>query len=328
MFRGWFTLLITGCALATVPAFAVVERRVERRFDVSETAVLNVDVFSGEVRITSVPDARFIEVGVLEAANVGSDAEMEDRLASLSMAMSQQGDTVSVTARYAKPVAWTWKSWPPVNLIFEIKVPRRCDVRVTTGEGAITIGSLEGRVMLANNTGNIFVGEIDGPVTVRSQRGEVAVTAATGAIDVSTSVSGITIGRALGGARLSSQGGFIEVQTASGELVIHGNGSSAKVGFAAEIRQPAEIVVSGGEIMLALENSSRCTLDLKSSFFGKVALRGALPLEVTSGGVGRSSLGATVNGGGARITARAGGGSVEVRGLKPLFTALPARSGN
>jgi hypothetical protein len=299
---------------------------VERRFDVSETAALQVDAFSGEVRIIVVPDARFIEVSVFQAANVASEAEMDERLASLNLAMSQQGGVVSVTARYAKPVAWTWKAWPPVNLVFEIKVPRRCDVRVITGEGAITIGSLEGRVVVDNDMGSIFVGEIDGPVTVRSRSGEVALTAASGAIDVSTSVGGITVGRALASARLSSQGGFIEVQKAAGALSIHGNGSSAKVGFADEIREPAEIVVSGGDIMLALENRSRCTLDLKASFFGRVALRGELPLVVTSGGVGRSSLGATVNGGGPRITARADGGSVEVRALKPLFTASTVRS--
>ena len=319
MFRGVFILMITSCALATVPAFALVERRVERRFEVPEAAALNVDTFSGEVRITEDPNARVIEVVVLQSADVATDAAMDARLASLSLEMSQRNGAVSLTARYAKSVGWSWKSWAPVNLVYEIKVPRRCDVQVTTRDGAILMGSLEGRVVLGNESGSIFTGEITGPVTAHSVTGGVSITAATGAIDVSTRTSNIVIGRAFGPTRISSQGGYIEVQQAGDELVIRGSGSSAQVGFARQFKHAADIAVSGGEIMLVLETNRVCTLDLKSSIFGKVNVRGELPLNVTTGSVGRSSLEATVNGGGPRITARASGGNVVVRSVRPLL---------
>ena len=162
MFRGVFILLITGCVLATVPAFALVERRVERRFEIPEDAALNLDTFSGEVRITEVPDAKAIEVLVVQTADVATETAMDARLACMSLEMNQRNGTVSLTTRYAKPMAWSWKTWPPVNLVYEIKVPRRCDVRITTRDGAIVIGSLEGRVVVGNESGDIFTGEIDG----------------------------------------------------------------------------------------------------------------------------------------------------------------------
>jgi len=326
MFRGVFILLITGCVLATVPAFALVERRVERRFEIPEDAALNLDTFSGEVRITEVPDAKAIEVLVVQTADVATETAMDARLACVSLEMNQRNGTVSLTTRYAKPMAWSWKTWPPVNLVYEIKVPRRCDVRITTRDGAIVIGSLEGRVVVGNESGDIFTGEIDGPVTAHSLTGGVAITAATGAINASTRTSTIQIGRAFGPTRVSSQGGYIEVQQAGAELVIRGSGSSAHVGFAQQFKHAADIAVSGGELMLVLETNRACTLDLKSSIFGKVNVRGGLPLKVTAGSVGQSSLEATVNGGGPRITARASGGSVVVRSVSPLLAQMDADS--
>ena len=320
--RAFLYLITMGWALATVPAFALVERRIERRFEVPVNAVLKVDTFTGAVRITEEPDSKTIEVVVIQTAEVDTDAAMDSRLAPLTLKMSQRNGTVSLTADYWKPLTWSWKTWPPVNLVYEIKVPRRCDVQVATREGTIVIGSLEGHVVLSNESGNIFTDEIRGPVTAHSTTGAVAITAATGPIDASTLRGNIMVGRAGGRTRLSSQGGYIEVQQASGELVIRGNGSDAKVGFAPPVRSPADIKLSGGELALVLDTNSACTLDVRSSIFGKVGVRGELPLTVLAGGEGWSSLEATVNGGGPRITARASGGNVVVRGVEPIPAVL------
>lgn len=315
-------LLAIACALANVPAFALIERRIEKRFEVAADVALNVDTYNGAVLITEVPDAKVIEVVMLQMADVESEAEMDARLAQHSFEMTQAGGTVSLVARRLKPVTWSWHGRTPVNLVYEIKVPRRCDVRVATHSGNIVLGSLEGRVVVANESGNIFTGEIKGPVTARSESGQVAITAASGLIDVATLTGDIVVGRAGGRTQLSSAGGYIEVQQAAGELVIRGDGSAAKVGFAASLKHPADIVLSGGELELVLETNSVCTLDLRASSFGKVALRGELPLEITSGGAGRSSLAGTVNGGGPRIAVRASGGSVTVRGVAPFVNGV------
>src|SRR4051812_13702033 len=99
MLRGLFILLITGCVSATMPAFAVVERRVERRFEVPEAAVLNLDTFTGGVRINADPDAKAIEVVVIQTGDVATEVAMDALLASLTLEMSQHNSTVSVRAR-------------------------------------------------------------------------------------------------------------------------------------------------------------------------------------------------------------------------------------
>jgi len=108
------------------------------------------------------------------------------------------------------------------------------------------------------------------------------------------------------------------LQRAAGEVVVRGDGSDALVGFVSPIRHAADISTSGGSVALVLENSAACTLDVRASVFGKVSLRGDLPLAVSAGGAGQSLLKAAINGGGERIQARASGGNVLVRGVVPL----------
>lgn len=318
MIRGLsFAIFVGACFAAS--AFGVIERRVERRFELSENAALSVDTFSGTVQITEHADLRHIEVVVIQTADTPTEADFDARVAALALDITQrENGSVAVNARYAKPVALSWTTWPPVTLAYEIKVPRRCDVEVRTLDGRIAIGSLQGRVVVENDAGAIFVGEVDGSVNVRSNTGHVGLTAATGEVDVATVMGNITVGRAGGRTRLSSRGGYIEVQRASGEVIVRGDGSSAEVGFVQPITKPADIAVKGGMIGLIVEANAGCTLDAKASVFGKVDVRGELPLEVLAGGEGRSRLKARVNGGGPRIAAKASGGNVVIRAVPPL----------
>ncbi|MET0262951.1 MAG: hypothetical protein ABW223_08645 [Rariglobus sp.] len=278
-----------------------------------------MDTSFGAVAIREVPDAKEIKVVVIQTADVETEEEMDQRLTTLSLHMEQKaGGVVAVDAQFTRGVTWSWKTWPPVTLLYEIAVPQRCDVEIKTGEGLITVGALTGRVVVSSDTGGIFTSEIDGSIKARSRTGAVAITACNGPIEVSTDIGNITVGRANGPTQLTSRGGYIEVQRANSEIVIRGNGSDAQVGFQAPMKHATDITTSGGSIFLRIDIDVACTLDLRSSIFGKVSLRGGLPLVVTSGGVGKSSLKGTVNAGGSRIQARASGGNVSIRGMEPL----------
>lgn len=308
-----------GWLLLSLPAYGLIERRLERSFPLGDRAALKVDSFYGSVTVREVPDAKEISVVVIQAADVTAERDMDRYLKTLDLRVEQtRAGVVSVSAKFRSLLTWSWKTWPPVALVYEIRVPMRCDVQITTGEGPITTGALQGRVVLRSESGAIFSGEVDGSVKARNGVGSVAITACTGPVDVTTDTGNITVGRVGGRATLASSGGLIELQRAAGEVVVWGDGSDAQVGFASPIRHAANISTSGGSVSLVVENSAACTLDVRASVFGKVALRGDLPLAVSSGGVGQASLKAVVNGGGARIQARAAGGNVLVRGVVPL----------
>lgn len=304
---------------AALPAFAFIERRVERSFPATESGSIKIDTSFGAVNVREVADAKEIKVVVIQTADVEAEAEMDRRLTTLDLRMRQKdGGAVFIDARFSRDVTWSWKTWPPITLVYEVQVPRRCDVEIITGEGQITVGSLTGRLVLGSDTGGIFTGEIDGSISARSRTGSVAITACSGPIDVSTDMGNITVGRANGRTTLASRGGFIELQRANGAVVVRGNGSDAQIGFVSPVRHVADIATSGGSVLLRFDNDAACSLDLRASMFGKVSVRGGLPVAVTAGGIGKSRLRGNVNAGGVRIEARASGGNVVLRGVEPL----------
>lgn len=300
------------------------ERRVERSFEVPAGATLRVDTFYGTVNVREVPGAKTIDIVVIKTADVENEAEMEERLRMLDLRLeaSEQGG-VGVSADFRRSVTWAWQNWPPLLLELEILVPSRCDLTVRTGDGRIIIGSVSGDVDLTSDTGSIFAKEITGSIKARSRSGAIAIAACTGEIEVSTVTSNITVGRAGGTARLSSRGGYIELQRASGQVILRGDGSDAQVGFVTPIREPADMALSGGNLVLELETNAASTLDLRASRLGRVNLRGDLPMIVRAGGIGKSALQADVNGGGALVQAKVSGGNVWLRPVEPLMAEEP-----
>lgn len=295
------------------------ERRLERTFEVVGTAAIKVDGGFGTVTVNPVPGAREIVVVVTLAAETDTEAGFERKLGLVDLAMRQSAEgRVELSAKLRRAVTWSWNDWPPLVMSCDIRVPERCDVDVTTGSGAIRIGSLSGRVSLTSDSGQIFAQPITGSFTAASRSGSVSLAACTGDIEIATNSANITVGRAGGRTVLTSRGGYIEAQRIFGELVLRGDGSSAHVGFASPIRKPADIEISGGDLVLKLESNAAGELDLRASRLGRVELNGQLPLAVSSGGLGRSALRASCNGGGPRLLARASGGNVWVRAVEPL----------
>ncbi len=322
-----FGLLLGAAAPA---AQALVEHKVEKKFAVPVAgAVLAVDTFTGAVTVTEC-DGNTIEITVTEQCDEPDEKAAAAKFADLDLAFNQDAaGHVAVTASYRQKVSFTWKKWPPVVLVFDIKVPLHCDANLTTGNGDITIGKLRGKLLTTNDSGKIFVGETDGTVTARSRTGEIGLTACTGMIEVTTLTGNISIGRALGGARLASDGGDIEVQQAGGDFRVNGNGSQVKVRFAYPLVQAANVMTSGGSIVAIFDQRSAAMVSASCAVLEKVVSRGLKSAGLPDGET-RSRLTAKLNDGGPVVTLSASGGSVLLRGEPPgpevdVVKAAPAK---
>ena len=319
----WPALLL--CA-AVSPAHAVIERKVEKKFPVPAAgAALSVDTFSGAINVTE-SDGDAIEITVTEQCEAKDDKAAAPKFADLDLALTQdKAGRVSVRADYRRKVTFTWETWPPVLLTFDIKVPRRTDADLHTRDGGITVGKLKGRLMLSNDSGKISAGETDGVVTARSRLGEIAITAATGFVDAETVSGGILVGRTPGGARLASSGGEIEAQQAGGDFTVRGDGSQVLVRFAYPIMRPANVATSGGNVVAIFDQRSAAEIAAECSPLDSVTARGLAPAGVPDGAT-RARFAAKLNGGGPPVLIRAAGGKVLLRGDPPPadFGALPA----
>ncbi len=153
--------------LSATDAFALLERRVERRFEVPAAATLKIDTFSGAVHIAK-GTGQAIEITVIEQADVEKEADMDARVKDLDLRMTATGTGVSIVTRYNKKATWSWKGWPPLMITYEIKVPAQCDVQVNTLDGGIVIGSIKGKLDLANDADEVVIQLSACQATIRS----------------------------------------------------------------------------------------------------------------------------------------------------------------
>jgi hypothetical protein len=302
--------------LVSVPAFALVERVQEKGFTVGAGAKLKVDTYHGMITVSPTDDPQ-IHVLIRKSMDVAKEEEADRLLADLELKIEQQENTVSVTARDRRAVRWTWQKWPAIPLVFEVKVPRACQLDLVTHDGAINVGDLRGDVRVKTFKGSVFLGQIDGAVDATSVRGDVAITACTQSLTLDARSGNVLVGRAEGMTRTRGIGGSMEIQTARGEIKADADGADLKVGFSHPLTRPADLRASGGDIIINLDPRSSCTLDANASRFGSIRVR-ELALKIAEGKIGDSHLLAQLNDGGPRLTLRSSGGSIRINGVTSL----------
>ena len=149
---------------------------------------------------------------------------------------------------------------------FEISIPSKLDLELSTGGGNITLkNDLDGKIDASTAGGNISVKNINGIADISTAGGNIKVgdinsnadiSTAGGNIkvgdinsnaDISTAGGNIKIGYIKGGADVSSAGGNISVDNIDGNADISTGGGNVKVG---NVSGGAELNTGGGNISL------------------------------------------------------------------------------
>jgi hypothetical protein len=171
-------------------------------------------------------------------------------------------------------------------------------------------------VSVRTGNGAIFIDAIDGAVRATSARGDVSVTACTGELTLIAKSGNVLVGRAGGLTKIAGANGTIEVQSSRGNLHVDADGADIKINFAHPLLESSELRAAGGDIDVAFDLRSACTLTAHSSKFGEVKVKD-LPLTIASGKAGSSRVVATLNGGGPKMVIDSSGGNVRLIGREP-----------
>jgi hypothetical protein len=319
MKNGWrfFCLFIALMGLPS-PAHAVIDRVIDQTFVAKPGfAAITADTFSGGITVKS-SDGPHMRVLVRQTVESMDERAAEALLAKLDVQLEQTADGVvrlKISPRHA--VRWTWQNWSPAALALEITVPRVCALDLRTGEGAINVGAIQGKVGARTISGAIFIGEVDGEITATNTRGDIAVTACTGALKLLAKNGNVLVGRSGGRAELSAVDGIIEVQAARGAVIARGNRTDIKVSFVHPLKEPSDLDADGGDVTVGFDPRSAATINARASRFGSVRVR-ELDLAVANGKSGESALTGTLNGGGPLIKIRASGGQVRLNSVPSL----------
>lgn len=83
---------------------------------------------------------------------------------------------------------------------------------LTTGSGAVRIGSIDGTAVVKNSTGDTWIGEVRGDLRVNAAHGAISVDRAQASVDAKTAFGDVRLGEVARGAVLAESGfGRVEV---------------------------------------------------------------------------------------------------------------------
>jgi hypothetical protein len=301
-------VLFAPCLCAT----ALVSRTLEKRFPLDDSASpkVSLEVFHGSVLVETIDENEF-RISIRQDFEANNDQEADRIARNLTLGVECKDALLNISAEYSRDIHWTFENWPPVKLAVVLKVPKCCGLDLFSRDGSITVNKMAGSMKARTHWGTIFFRGVDGDITAKSEFGNIVVSHCTGNLSLRSISGNFLVGPVQGMADVFGYGGEIEVQSAGGGVKAETSGADLIVGFQHPIVSPAKLRTGGANIIITIDKRSSCSLDLKASMFGKVKFyKEGLPLDISSGAIGKGRVQATLNGSGPKIEARASGGHI------------------
>jgi hypothetical protein len=179
-----------------------------------------------------------------------------------------------------------------VTVAMTVLVPRGAQVRVSTGNGAVSVERVGGEVNAATGNGRVNVLDTDGAVRVATGNGDVDVREAKGAVRVTTGNGRVSV---------STAQGPVEARSGNGDIDVRMNA----------VRPSEDMTFStgSGDVRVTLPSGYNGELDATT---GNGSISSDFDLKV-EGRMSPRRVRATIGSGGARLRLATGNGGLEVR---------------
>jgi len=265
-------MLLLGILLVSPQVFARMTRTVEKTFTSVPGADLTVETTGGDIRVIA---GTGNEVKVTATLKIdASSAPKADQLQrELDLQINQQGDAVSVRAKYPNS-GWHWGSWPPIAVSFTVSVPSRYNTSLSTSGGNIELADVSGRAHLSTSGGNLSILRVEGEVDGRTS------------------------------------GGNIVVESLRGQLTAITSGGNIRAGIDGMLKGDVRLSTSGGNVDVSVDKATR--FDLRSHTNGGDIDASGLSIVIDPDGKTENSLSGKVNGGGPQLFLETSGGDIRI----------------
>ncbi len=155
------------------------------------------------------------------------------------------------------------------NTRFELQIPVRFNVTVSTGGGDLRIsGNLEGNLDVSTLGGDIAFNDILGEATIKSNGGDIGGGDIAGNSDIRTLGGDIVLGAVRGAVEASTHGGDVRIREVGSTLKAKSFGGDVEVG---DIGGEADLSTLGGDVSVGRVSGKA---DLKTAG-GDIELKGA-----------------------------------------------------
>lgn len=314
--------VLTLTLFVAAGAFADV---IKRGFNVSEGGTLRLDGAYGNIKIVTGGSGVAVEI-----TRDADGRKAERRMAEHKITFEQQGNDVVIHSDMdGDRIRFFGRDDDEYEVQWNIRVPDRYNVDVSTSGGWIELDDIVGTVDARTSGGNIRTGRLGGPSTLKTSGGNITIGGGAAEIEAYTSGGAITVGDTTGRVEAKTSGGSITLARVGGEVLARTSGGSIRIDDASGTvdastsggsihahfsRQPngdSKLSTSGGGVVVTLAPSIAVDLDAHSSGGG---VSSDVPVTV-QGRQDDDTLRGKINGGGPRLVLRSSGGGVRVKGL-------------
>lgn len=310
--KSLFSLLIVGALLASPAVLpAKIIRTVEKTFPVQPGGNFKAVTQGGDIEIRTA-DTNEVRITARQVIRALTDKEADEILQDLSLIFEQSGNDVLAEAKYEKGrIGLHFGNWPPVSVSFTVTLPRNFNLNLNTSGGDITAGSVQGNVRARTSGGNLKFDRVDGEIDAHTSGGDIVLKEGTARAKLGTSGGNIEVDRVGGPTEVATSGGDITINSVAQLLSASTSGGAVRATLTEPLKQDTVLSTSGGDVRVRVAKGAGFELDASTSG-GDVHAEG-LTLTIAKGGVGKSRLVGTVNGGGPRLKLRSSGGDITVR---------------
>lgn len=303
-------LLAAGLLAAfSAPAHAKIERVVEKTFSVTPGGTLRLETDGGSIHVQTSTDP-VVKITAKEKIRADTEAEADDILKKLTLTIEAQGSDITATAKYERPSGLRRWGNPPVQVDFIVSVPTRFAADLKTSGGDIVVGDLDGKIHARTSGGDVRLGKISGEIDASTSGGDVELAEGRAETKLCTSGGNIVVGRVSGPTAVSTSGGDIKAAQVENVFTAKTSGGNVTATFIGGLRGDSLLSTSGGRVKASVEPTAGFQLDASTSG-GDVKADG-LTITIEKGGVGKSRLTGSVNGGGPLLKLRSSGGDIVI----------------
>jgi hypothetical protein len=265
--------------------------REEKKFAVTGPARISLSTFNGSIEVRGW-DRNEVAVAVEKR---GPDQATVDKI---QVRTAQDGNAITIDVPKPSPLMTAgFRVSPGANLI--VSVPVQTAVTGRSGDGAITVRGVNGKVDLETDDGNVRVEDVKGDIAIRS---------GDGAVDARHVQGGARINTGDGSVRAEGILSSLDLETRDGSVDV-----SARTGSAVEADWT--ITTGDGGIRLELPEGLNAELDAQCSD-GRVQV-GRVAGQPAGAGENeereRHSFRGRLGSGGKAVKVRSGSGSITVK---------------
>ncbi|HSC25977.1 MAG TPA: DUF4097 family beta strand repeat-containing protein, partial [Vicinamibacterales bacterium] len=279
-------VFVSGCVVSIDSQAEIV--REERQFSVAGVPDLHVATFDGSIEVRSW-DQPMVRV---EIEKRGATREAID---ALEISTTQDGDRIEVDIRHPRTESFRGIGFHhSASAKLTVSLPRRSNLRARSGDGAIRIEGVDGRIDLRTGDGTIRATDVTGDLIMNTGDGSVTVDGAEGRVEVDTGDGGISIGGRVARLRL---------HTGDGSIVVRAEPET-------RMTEQWEITTGDGNVALYLPPGFGAELDAHT---GDGTIQNEFGILNEGGERSRRTLRGRLGEGGPNLRIRSGDGSIRLR---------------